>query len=195
MTIAYTKLPGLDREKLLAVVEPVLRAHRVDGVELIWRGDGKGMVLSLTIERAEAQQPGAGVTIDLCSEISRDLSAALDVAEVIHAAYRLEVGSPGLDRPLHLPSDYRRFAGQRAKIKLKEPLEGEEGTAPQRMVRGTLFGLDEEDRVQVETESGTLSLDFDNISSARLIFDWKQSSGQKARSNGSGRKSGTKRSK
>ena len=99
MSIAFIKLPGLDSEKILAIVEPVLRAHRVEGVELVWRSDQHGWLLELTVERPEAKITGQGITVDLCSEISRDISAALDLAEVIGPHYRLEVGSPGVERP------------------------------------------------------------------------------------------------
>jgi len=78
MSIAHEKLAGLDRECVLGAVLPVLRAHRVEGVELVWRTDRGGWVLELTVERPDSRLPGAGVTIDLCSEISRDISAALD---------------------------------------------------------------------------------------------------------------------
>ena len=100
MNVAHEHLHGLDRDRVIAVVEPVLRAHNVEGVELVWRTDRAGWVLELTVERPGSTLPGAGVTIDLCSEISRDLSAALDVADVIDARYSLQVGSPGLERAL-----------------------------------------------------------------------------------------------
>jgi ribosome maturation factor RimP len=167
MTVGYTKLPGLDAAKILAVVEPVLRAHRVEGVELLWVGDRGGQVLRLTIERTDSSHPGAGITVDLCAEISRDLSAALDVAEVIHRAYQLEVGSPGVERPLHLLSDFRRFAGQEAKLRLSFA----EGGVRPRSLRGVLFGTTD-DAVLLETETGTLTIPFGEIESARLIFSW-----------------------
>jgi len=67
----------------------------------VWRTDRSGWLLEVTVERPDSTIPGAGVTVDLCSEISRDLSAALDVADVIQQRYRLEVGSPGLERALY----------------------------------------------------------------------------------------------
>lgn len=166
MPIAHEKLPGLDRDRVVAVVEPVLAAHGVEGVELVWRTDRGERVLELTLERPDSRVPGAGITIELCSEISRDLSAALDVADVISAQYRLEVGSPGLDRALYTPSDYARFAGQVARVKLREPLDG------QRVVRGTLHGLDDEARIVLETERGLLNIDYSMIENARLVFEW-----------------------
>ncbi len=166
MSVAHTRLPGLDEERVLAVVNPVLRAHGVEGVELIWRTDRGGWVLQLTVERPDTRIPGEGVTIDLCSEISRDLSAALDVAEVITARYHLEVGSPGLERALYSERDYRRFAGQLAKFKLKQPVDS------QRVVRGTLQGMDDQGTVALETERGVLHLELENIETAQLVFDW-----------------------
>ena len=124
MNFAYQKLPGLDPDRIVAAVAPVLRAHGVEGVELVWRTDRGTRVLELTLERSGSRIPGAGITIDLCSEISRDVSAALDVADAIPGRYHLQVGSPGLDRALYRSADYERFAGQVARLRLREPLAG-----------------------------------------------------------------------
>lgn len=196
MTVSFTKLPGLDQEKLLGVVLPILRAHHVAGVELIWRTDHKGHVLELTVERPDARTPGAGITIDVCSEISRDLSVALDVADVIHAAnYRLEVGSPGLDRPLYTIEEFRRFAGQLAKLKLRTPL-AEEGFVGQKVVRGNLLGVDDSGKISVETERGVVAIAHDDVASARLVFEWNTASKpQKHHGTGSASASGRKSSK
>ncbi|HEY6729056.1 MAG TPA: ribosome maturation factor RimP [Polyangiaceae bacterium] len=169
MNVAHEHLHGLDRDRVIAVVEPVLRAHNVDGVELVWRTDRAGWVLELTVERPGSTLPGAGVTIDLCSEISRDLSAALDVADVIDARYSLQVGSPGLERSLYRLDDYRRFAGQKAKLRLRESVDG------QRVILGLLSGLDDDGQaVVVQTDRGTLNLAFSEIESAHLVFDWNK---------------------
>ncbi|HMJ15820.1 MAG TPA: ribosome maturation factor RimP [Polyangiaceae bacterium] len=175
MNVAHTRLPGLNEDRVLAVVVPVLRAHGVDAVELIWRTDRGGWVLQLTVERPNTRVPGEGITVDLCSEISRDLSAALDVAEVIHARYHLEVGSPGLERALYSVSDYQRFAGQLAKFKLREAVDG------QRVARGTLQGMDDSGSVVVETERGLVNLDPSNIESAQLLFDWNTADRSRAK--------------
>src|SRR5215212_3413910 len=82
-----------------------------------YRREASGMVLRVQIDR-----PGPGATaeesvsVEDCARVSRDLSAILDVEEVVPLAYTLEVSSPGLDRPLRQLDDYRRFAGRRAKI-------------------------------------------------------------------------------
>lgn len=192
MSIAFVKLPGLPSERILALVEPVLRAHRVEGVELMWRSDRQGWLLELTIEQPEATVTGTGITVDLCSEISRDLSAALDVSDLIGPRYRLEVGSPGVERALYRLDDYRRFRGQGVKVRLERPLgapaeaggqehpaatgQQEASASPwagQRVLRGVLGGVDDLGRVVLETDRGTLSLELGSIESARLVFDWQ----------------------
>ena len=165
MSFAFEKLKGLDREALLAIIEPVLRAHHVQGVELIWRTDNRGWVLYLTVERPDRRTGGAGVTLDECSEVSRDLSAALDVASLIETPYRLEVGTPGLERQLYQLADYERFAGETAKLKLRQPVEG------QWSLRGRLLGLEDGDRIQLEAETGVFGLDFKDIETAQLVFE------------------------
>jgi ribosome maturation factor RimP len=168
MTIAHEKLPGLDRERVLAAVIPILAAHRVDGVELVFKTDRGGWVLELTIEKPGERMPGAGITVDLCGEISRELSAALDVADCIPHRYRLEVGSPGVERALYTQSDYERFSGQPAKVKLKRPRNSEY------YVTGLLQGLSPEKHVQIQTERGELvQLPLDEIDNGHLVFDWK----------------------
>lgn len=168
MTIAHEKLPGLDRERVLAAVEPILAAHRVDGVELVFKTDRGGWVLELTIEKSGERMPGAGITVDLCSEISRELSMALDVADCIPHRYRLEVGSPGVERSLYSLSDYERFAGQPAKLKLKQPRNSEY------VIMGALHGLSPDKRVAIQTERGELiELALDEIDNGHLVFDWK----------------------
>jgi ribosome maturation factor RimP len=174
MPFAFDKLPGLDRDRVLAVVEPVLAMHKVAGVELVWRTNRGHPVLEVTVERPHSRVPGHGVTIELCSEISRDLGVALDAADVIVTSYTLEVGSPGLDRALYSAEDYRRFAGERARLKLRVPIEN------QHVVWGTLQGLDDQARVVLQTERGELALELAQIDSARLAFEWNTPSGPRA---------------
>ncbi|HWX09057.1 MAG TPA: ribosome maturation factor RimP, partial [Gaiellaceae bacterium] len=76
------------------------------------------------------------VSVDDCARVSRDLSAILDVEDVVPTAYTLEVSSPGLDRPLRGAGDYRRFEGRRAKIVMRERVDG------QGFFKGRLGGLD-----------------------------------------------------
>jgi ribosome maturation factor RimP len=180
---AYEKLPGLPRERVLDVIAPVLRAHGLAGVELVWRTDAQGRLLYLTVESADAVQPGQGVTLDVCSRVSRDLSAAFDANGLFDGAYRLEVGSPGLDRRLYTIDDYRRFAGQLAKLKLATP-----GADGQSVLTARLAGVDGEGRVLLAEPSAGLpessapqgsdapevrAVAFEEIRSGQLVVDWQ----------------------
>ena len=93
----------------------------------------------------------ASVTIEDCEHVSRDVSAILDVEETIDHKYILEVSSPGLDRPLRTPGDYRRFVGRLAKIVVSEAVDG------QKHFEGRLGGL-EGDAVVFETRPGKRQL-------------------------------------
>ena len=84
-----------------------------DGLELIKtsvRREGRSQVLSLIVDRH------GGVDTDLCEAISRHLARAIDALSPPIVDYRIEVASPGLERPLITPAHYRRFAGERAKV-------------------------------------------------------------------------------
>ena len=185
---AHEKLPGLPRQRLLDAIEPVLRAHGLAGVEIVWRTDGQGRVLYLTLESANAAEPGVapgaeGVTLEVCSRVSRDLSTAFDVLELFEGNYRLEVGSPGLERRLYILGDYQRFAGKLAKLKLASPIAG------QSVLTGTLAGVDAEGRVLLASDdaprseppsdasaenSAPRAIAFDQIRSGQLVVDWQE---------------------
>ena len=148
-------------DRLVATIEgfakPLLADMGLELVEIQYRREGHGWVLRFFIDRE------GGVTIDDCAAASREIGARLEVEDLLDHAYTLEVSSPGLERPLKQRSDFVRYAGRLARIKLREPLAG------QRVLVGTLRGLDGE-RVLLETEGGSLALDMNNIAKARLTL-------------------------
>src|SRR5207244_2240933 len=113
-----------------------------------YRREASGMVLRVQIDR-----PGTGATaedsvsVEDCARMSRDLSAVLDVEDIVPATYVLEVSSPGLDRPLRGADDYQRFSGRRAKLVMRERVDG------QMFFKGRLGGL-EDGRVIIEDDDG-----------------------------------------
>ena len=113
-----------------------------------FRREAPGMVLRIQIDRAgPAATAEDSVSVEDCAHVSRDVSAILDVEDVVPTAYTLEVSSPGLDRPLRRADDYRRFAGRRAKIVMREKVDG------QGFFRGLLAGVDGND-VLIDGEDG-----------------------------------------
>ena len=106
-----------------------------------------------------------GVTHDDCSEVSTHLGTVLDVEDFIHAPYTLEVSSPGLERGLYKPADYERFAGSSAKIKTRQPING------QRNFRGRLLGLDGDHTLFEDVTNGRVRIPLDIITKANLEVD------------------------
>lgn len=151
--------------QLRAVASPVCAAHGVELVDARFTQD-HGLCLRVLIERPGADaNTGAGVSLDDCQAVSRDLSTALDVAEDVapQGAYRLEVGSPGLDRPLFSLSDFARFAGQAAKLETHAPVAG------RRRFSGKLLGV-EGDAVKLEQDGQLVLLQHAEIAKAHLVY-------------------------
>jgi ribosome maturation factor RimP len=109
-----------------------------------------------------------GVTHDDCSDVSLHLGTILDVEDFIHASYTLEVSSPGLERGLYKRADYERFAGSDAKLKTRQPIEG------QRNFRGRILGVDENDVLFEDRTNGRVRIPFDIITRANLEVDLSQ---------------------
>lgn len=114
--------------------------------------------------RILAENAQGNLSLEDCTAISRTLSALLDVEDPIAGAYRLEVSSPGLDRPLVTPADYARFAGREAKIELDVP-----AADGQKRFRGIVRGEKDGDII-LETEIGERALPFARIEKAKLVL-------------------------
>jgi ribosome maturation factor RimP len=133
-------------EQVRAMAGRVASTYGLEIFDIQFRREAGGMVLRVQIDRpGPAATAEECVSVDDCARVSRDLSAMLDVDDVVPTAYTLEVSSPGLDRPLRTYDDYRRFAGRRAKIVTREPIDG------QTFLRGTLAGV-EDDAVVIDAE-------------------------------------------
>lgn len=131
--------------RIREIVERVTARENIELVHVELSG-GRNPILRILIDK-----PG-GVTIDDCAHISERVSLILDVEDPIAGQYMLEVASPGLDRGLYKESDYERFAGLPAHVKLSEAING------QRNFHGKLIGLDREGETAaiLEEASGTI---------------------------------------
>jgi len=133
-------------EQVRSLASRVAASYGLEIFDVQFRREAGGMMLRIQIDRpGPAATAEDSVSVDDCAHVSRDLSAILDVEDVVPSAYTLEVSSPGLDRPLRHAEDYRRFAGRRAKVVMREPVDG------QRFFRGTLAGV-EDGRVVIDAE-------------------------------------------
>jgi ribosome maturation factor RimP len=110
-----------------------------------------------------ADKPQGGIEVDDCADISNAVSAVLDVEDPISDAYNLEVSSPGIDRPLTRLKDFEMFEGYEAKLETHDMIDG------RRRFKGELAGV-EGTEVLINVEEGTIGLEFDWLSDAKLVL-------------------------
>jgi ribosome maturation factor RimP len=144
--------------QLTDLLEPVVTRLGFELVRLSF-GGGQRPVLQIMAER-----PDGTMTIEGCETISRAVSALLEEQDPITDAYRLEVSSPGIDRPLTRPKDFSRWAGHEARLETAEPVDG------RKRFSGTLEGLDADDQVVIATETGTFHLPRASLTKAKLVL-------------------------
>lgn len=154
--------------QLRQVIEPICAAHGLALVDARFSNE-HGFVLKVLIERPGSDaKTGAQVSLDDCQRVSRDLSTALDVAEGVapQGAYRLEVGSPGLDRPLFSLTDFARFAGETVRVQMHGKVAG------RRRFSGKLLGVEGE-LVKLEQDGELISLQHHEIAKANLVYRFR----------------------
>lgn len=147
------------QERLEGLIAPTIDSMGYELVRVLLQGKQR-LVLQVMAERKDRR----AMTVDDCADISRALSAVLDVEDPIDAAYTLEVSSPGIDRPLTRRADFDRFAGFETKIDLSRPI------ADRKRFRGKLLGLDESGHVRLADETGEHRLPFEDIQKAKLML-------------------------
>ncbi len=146
-------------DKIEEFAESLLPSMGLELVEVQFRREGHGWVLRLSIDREEG-----GISLADCSAVSREVSRFLDVEDLIEHAYHLEVSSPGLERSLRSLADFQRFCGEKARIRLRESLDG------QKVFIGTL-GQATEEAVQLHLAEGqTVQFSIEQIEKARLTL-------------------------
>src|SRR5262249_16806144 len=136
-------------ERARSAAARVAASYGLELYDVQFRREAAGMVLRVQIDRpGPAATAEESVSVDDCARVSRDLSAILDVDDIVPPASTLEVSSPGLDRPLRHADDYRRFTGRRAKLVMREAVEG------QKYFKGRLGGVEGTD-VLIDEDDGT----------------------------------------
>lgn len=144
-------------EQIEAAITPSVTGMGFNLVQVKFM-DGKGQTLQIMAER-----PDGSITIDDCTAISRQVSAVLDVEDIIPTAYRLEVSSPGIDRPLVRMADYASYLGHTAKIETMLPIAG------RKRFTGTLKAA-EGQNVTITVDGKDVTLPFADIQAAKLVL-------------------------
>jgi len=155
------------RDDLVQLIRPSVEALGFEFWGLEFMGSSKHKsLLRVYIEHER------GISVDDCETVSRQLSRVLDVEDVIHHEYVLEVSSPGLERPLFYPTQYPHYCGATLALRLEVPIDG------QRNFKGVLQQAGTKSIV-LQTADKELEINFDQIQKAHLVADWSKAKEQK----------------
>jgi len=166
-------------QRLISIVEPVCNAAGIDLDELRLVLEQGGWTLRVAVDLPVhegldiTQVPEDRVDLEDCENLSRELSAVLDVEDPIPQAYSLEVSSPGIDRPLRTPAHFAHFAGSEAKIQLAVGMQTPSGE--RKNFRGILKGVEGgagSQTVAIDVDGQVFHLPIDDIDHAKLVPDW-----------------------
>ena len=148
-----------DLEKITEMAQRVAASEGLTLVDIELKGGGGSRLLRVYIDKPE------GISHADCQLVSEQLSAMLDVEDPFPGSYTLEVSSPGLDRELVKASDFTHFAGRKARVVVREPVDD------QKVLEGRLAGF-EGGRVRLDLgEAGLKELELSNIQKARLVVE------------------------
>ena len=149
----------VDLERITEMAERVAVSEGLTLVDVELKGSGGSRLLRVYIDKPE------GISHADCELVSEQLSAILDVEDPFPGSYTLEVSSPGLDRRLVKPSDFAHFAGRKARVVVREPVDD------QKVLEGRLAGF-EAGRVRLDLgDAGLKELELSNIQKARLVVE------------------------
>jgi ribosome maturation factor RimP len=146
-------------ERLRELCRGGVEALGFELVDVELAGGGRSPTLRVYIDNPR----GSGITVEDCAQVSRQLSAIFDVEDPLPGSYTLEVSSPGLDRPLVTPADFRKRVGETVKVKLRRPDE-----TGRRNFAGALIEATDSNIV-VEVDKERFSLSYAAIERARLV--------------------------
>lgn len=131
-------------------------------IVLVKVGGARTQTLEVLIESQDENQ---GVTVAACREVSKNVSAILDVEDIIKDKYFLEVSSAGVERPLTLPQDYNRFKGRQAELKLTDAMQ------ERKKLTGTILGISENELIKFKDNTiGEIEIEFDKVRAGKLVL-------------------------
>lgn len=148
------------QDDLSRLIRPAIEAMGYEFVGLEYLSNPKNRLVRIYIDREPE-----GISVDDCADVSREVSALLDVEDPVSGHYSLEVSSPGVERPLFEPAHYRQFVGDRARVHLYAPVDG-----GRRKLTGTIVEADD-DHVVIEVDGEKIAVAFDDIRRANLKPD------------------------
>ena len=147
-------------DQIREVIKDCVANKSAHVIDLVVRGEKGAQVVEVFIDAEE------GITTDRCSEISRELSNAIDAGRLIEGSYRLEISSPGIERPLKFPWQYRKHIGRQMEVKVRS------GQGTEKRV-GRFLSMDDTGVVlQVGKKNENVQIPFDALVEARVKAPW-----------------------
>ena len=144
--------------QLNELLEPVVESMHYEFVGLEYLSGANPAVLRIYIDHEN------GINVDDCADVSRQISAVLDVEDPIAGEYNLEVSSPGLNRPLFNAEHYIKCVGERVKLQTRYHIDG------RRKFTGTVLAADQH-QIQLEIDNTQVTLSMNDVEKGQLIFD------------------------
>jgi ribosome maturation factor RimP len=148
-------------QRIKVMAERILSGRDMELVDVQYRREGKKWILRLYIDREN------GITIEDCASVSREISHHLDVEDLIHHRYMLEVSSPGINRPLVRENDYLKYRNSKIKLRTNDPIEGRKNFT------GILSDFSNGMITLATDDKKTYHILLENVASARLDVDIK----------------------
>lgn len=149
-------------EELRILIEPIVEDAGFELVDVVQNRGRQPWLLRAVIDTPAGD---GRVPVERCADVSREIETHLDATDAIPAPYRLEVSSPGLDRPLAREKDFVAACGSEVRIETERPIDG------RRRFRGRLLAF-EDGVVRVEVDGSAFELPFAEVSSANTIYEF-----------------------
>ena len=148
-----------NQQKLIDIVSPAVEALGFEFVGLEYKPAGKHSLLRIFIDSEQ------GINVDDCAEVSHQVSAVMDIEDPIHTEYRLEVSSPGADRPLFTLPHYQQFIGNEVSLKLVASVDG------RRKFKGVIAAVEQE-TITIKVDGTGFNFKLHQIEQANLVANW-----------------------
>ena len=149
-------------DKVRSIAENVTKNEDLELVHVEVAGTPRKPTVRIFIDK-----PG-GVTVENCSAVSHQVEAVLDAEDFIPSAYLLEVSSPGIERELYNLEDFKKFTGQKAKVKTNAPING------QRNFSGRITGIEDGEIIFEDKTNGAVRFPYSAVTKARLEIDFEE---------------------
>lgn len=153
------EVTGPVMKEVTALIEPILDEMEIELVDIEYLSEHGRWILRIYVDQS------GGITLDTCAEVSREIGDLIEIKDIFHQGYVLEVSSPGINRRLKKEKDFERAVGKNIKIRMVTPLEG------QRNFRGSLQSF-QDGILCLRVKDDLILLSYRDVEKANLVYDF-----------------------